>query len=362
MTAPQRQRAWATRVGGLSGPFYAIGLAALVLTCLALTRDYAVPIAIAVLVWFLINALADALRRLPHIGHRLPLGGAQIVSVIVLFAGMIAASRVVVDNIRSLAEDLAGHETVLLGKLESWAAPLGIPTPIRLDTLLASVDLERLLAAVLGTTGSLISGVSLVFLYVLFLLLDQRYFEAKLRALVADEARRAALRDTLSRVGRETRLYLWLMSLISGGVALVTFGICRLVGLEGAGFWGFLAFALNFIPTIGSILAVAFPAAYGLVTLDDPAAVLGLIAALAALQFVAGEVVMPRLMGQRLNLSAFVILLVLVVWGAVWGPAGMFLAIPITVIICLICARFPATRPVAVLLSKDGRLPAAEAD
>ena len=61
-------------------------------------------------------------------------------------------------------------------------------------------------------------------------------------------------------------------------------------------------------------------------------------------------------MGRTLNLSSFVILFSLVSWGAVWGPAGMFLAIPITVILGLICARFPATRPIAILLSKDGKV------
>jgi hypothetical protein len=64
-------------------------------------------------------------------------------------------------------------------------------------------------------------------------------------------------------------------------------------------------------------------------------------------------------MGDRLNLSSFVIILTLVVWGAMWGPAGMFLAIPVTVILVMISARFETTRPIAILLSKDGRVPPA---
>jgi hypothetical protein len=59
-------------------------------------------------------------------------------------------------------------------------------------------------------------------------------------------------------------------------------------------------------------------------------------------------------MGTGLNLSSMVIMLALISWGAVWGAAGMFLAIPLTVILAMVLARFPATRPIAILLSKDG--------
>jgi predicted PurR-regulated permease PerM len=81
---------------------------------------------------------------------------------------------------------------------------------------------------------------------------------------------------------------------------------------------------------------------------------LAVAAILGAVQFLAGEVAVPRVMGSGLNLSSMVIMLALVGWGAVWGPAGMFLAIPLTVILAMVLARFPATRPIAILLSKDG--------
>ena len=194
-------------------------------------------------------------------------------------------------------------------------------------------------------------------MYVLFLLVDQRYTDAKLRALFPDPDRRNDIERTLGRIGSEVRAYVWLMFLISLGVALATYAIGSAIGLKGAGFWAFLAFALNFVPTIGSIAAVVLPALYGVLTLDDPINLGILIGGLTAVQFIAGELVLPKVMGARLNLSSVVILLMLVIWGAMWGPAGMFMAIPLTVIVVLICARFPTSRPIAILLSRDGRLP-----
>ena len=154
-------------------------------------------------------------------------------------------------------------------------------------------------------------------------------------------------------------IFIGLMFLISLGVGLVTFFVCSAFGVKGAAFWGFLAFGLNFIPTIGSILAVVIPCLYALLTFDNRIALGGLISGLSATQFIAGEVILPRLMDDHLNLSAFAVLLSLVVWGVLWGPVGMFLGIPITVIAAVLCSRKDRTLSIAILLSKDGQNPQA---
>lgn len=338
-------------------PFYALGFVVLAIFALSAARDYAVPIAIAILIWFLINALAAAIRRIPEVGSSIPRWLAKSVSVAVLFGLITIGVNVIVMNVSALSASVPEAGAGLLAKLEGLLTPLGLGKFAEAGGLQESLEIERAAGWVLSVAQGLISDISLVFLYVMFLLADEGYYEAKLRALVADEERRADLRRALDRIAGETRAYLWLMTVLSLGVALATYAAAAAVGLPGAGFWGFVAFALNFIPTIGSITAVVLPVVYALLTLEDPVMLIGLIAALSAIQVVAGELVMPRLMGDRLNLSSAVILLMLVVWGAMWGPAGMFLAIPITVILAFACAHFPATRPVAVILSKDGRVP-----
>ena len=340
-----------------SGPFFALGFLALTITCLTFARDYAVPIAIAVLVWFLIDAMSAALRRWPRIGPHIPGWLARTVAVLAITGAIALAVQVVVDNVAELSEGITADGKVLLAKLESFLASFGLPVQVTPGEIYDVLRFEEIFTWALGAARGLIADAALVLLYVLFLLVDERYYLVKLQALVPDEERRERVRAALRRIGAETRAYLYMMSLISLGVALVTYAVCSAVGVAGAGFWGFVAFVLNFIPTIGSITAVVLPVLYALLTLGDPVALIVLIAALSATQFVAGELVLPRVMGDRLNLSSVVILLMLVVWGAMWGPAGMFLAIPITVILTLICARFDTTRPIAVLLSKNGQVP-----
>ena len=334
------------------GLFYGLGFMVLLAASLTLARPWLVPIAVAVLIWFLINALAGALE---HRAPRLPKGAPTALALVALVAGVVVVSTIITRNVGALTEGLTGVDDRLVAAAEQGLAALGLQDRVDLGRVLRGFRFEDVTTTALGTAQGLVSDTGLVLLYVAFLLVDQRFYEPKLRALIPEPEKRARLRRTLKRIADETRAYLWLMFLISVGVGVATGVILWLFGVAGAAFWGFLAFTLNFIPTIGSILGVAIPAVYALLSLPDPATLLLPVPALAAVQFTAGEVVLPRVMGDRLNLSAFAILLLLVVWGAMWGPAGMFLAIPISVILMIVFAEFDTTRPIAIFFSKSGR-------
>lgn len=331
--------------------FFALAVVMLLATGLALGRPYLVPIAVAVLIWFLINAMAEAMQRAVR---GAPWWLVQLLAVAVLFGAIVLMGRIVAGSLAALAEGIEGIDAALVGAVNGVIARLGFSQRLTLDLLHDGIDLESLFRLAFDAVRGIASNVSLVFLYVMFLLVDQRFYRAKLTALVPDAGHRAALDETLRAVADTTRSYLWVMTAISAGVGVLTGVVCLLFGVPGAAFWGFLAFALNFIPTIGSILAVAIPAVYALLSVPGDAVLLGMVPLLSAVQFIAGEVVLPRVLGRRLNLSAFVILLSLVLWGALWGPVGMFLAIPIMVILTILFAAFPATRPIAIALSRDG--------
>ncbi|MEM6744473.1 MAG: AI-2E family transporter [Pseudomonadota bacterium] len=351
-----------TRLGRslAAGPFFLLAFVCLAAWALWASRDHAVPIALAVLVWFLINGMADvARRRVPPIASA-PRAFAQTGAALVFFGLLVGAANLVGQSLADLASDLSLADSPLYGRVRAVAAEWGLDLRRARVILLENLNFEEVVGGALEFARGLVSDIALVFLYTLFLLIDERFYEAKLRALVPDEARRLRLQDRLAEISDETRLYLWLMTLVSAGVGLATWAACLAAGVAGAAVWGFLAFGLNYIPTIGSILGVAAPAIFAALTLGDPWALGLLLLALAATQFTAGELVVPRVMGTSLNLSSFVILLTLVLWGALWGAAGMFLAIPITVIAVMVFARFEATRPLAILLSKTGEVPAAE--
>jgi predicted PurR-regulated permease PerM len=129
----------------------------------------------------------------------------------------------------------------------------------------------------------------------------------------------------------------------------------RLCGLEFAALWAVLIAFLNFVPYVGSVLGVALPVLMAVVQFQEPGLVLTLFLALAAAQFAIGNFLDPYVMGNSLNLSPFAILVSLAAWSELWGIAGAFLAVPITAILAIVFSEFPATRPLAVLLSMGGR-------
>ena len=132
----------------------------------------------------------------------------------------------------------------------------------------------------------------------------------------------------------------------------------RWVGVDFAETWALLIFVLNYIPNIGSIVAVAFPALLALVQFETLGPFIILVISLTAIQLAIGSVLEPMLMGNTLNMSPFAIILALAFWGTIWGIVGMFLSVPIMVMVMIVCAHVPSWRWVAILLSKDGQIPA----
>lgn len=111
-----------------------------------------------------------------------------------------------------------------------------------------------------------------------------------------------------------------------------------------------LALLLNFIPTIGSIIAGTLPALYALAT-RDPGTALAVAGGLLVIEQIMGNYVDPRLMGHQIALSPVVVLITLMVWGWIWGPLGAFLATPITVLMATLFAHSRRLRPAGMLLA-----------
>ena len=203
---------------------------------------------------------------------------------------------------------------------------------------------------------SIVSGLIVVLLYVTFLLMERSVFATKIANISSDPQRVANVQRLIGHVNARIGTYLALKTAVSVVQGLVSWAILALLGVEFAAFWAVLIGLLNYVPYIGSVLGVALPVAFATMQFADLNHVLLVLLALAVSQFVIGFFLDPYLMANSLNLSPFVILVSLAVWSALWGIAGAFLAVPITACIALVCAEFEATRPVAVLLSRDGRV------
>ncbi len=142
----------------------------------------------------------------------------------------------------------------------------------------------------------------------------------------------------------------FLMSLCTG----LGFGLtCWIFGIDFALFWGFLAFVLNFIPTVGSILATVPPILLGLIQLSSFSALLILVLCLVIIQFFFGNFLEPKLLGASLSLNTVVVILGLVFWGYLWGVTGMILSVPLLVLLKVILAQIPDAKMIVRLMGSS---------
>ena len=158
---------------------------------------------------------------------------------------------------------------------------------------------------------------------------------------------KSAFTDVVAQIARYISVKFYI-SLLTG--ILVYLGTL-LIGLDFPVIWGFIAFVLNFIPTFGSIISGILTSVFALVQFwPEPAPVILTVLLMLGVNMILGNIVEPKIQGRNLGLSPFVIIVSLSVWGWIWGFAGMVLAVPIMVVIKIICENIEILHPVSILL------------
>lgn len=328
------------------------GIAALMVYVLVTGRDLLIPLAIAIMIWYLINALS----RTIEVRLKVPGWLALTLSITALIVALGLIVEMISGNIAAVREAAPTYQANI-EKLVAQAVAIGglkeMPT---IGHVVDQVDVRALIAGVASATASVAGNAGLILIYVIFLLAEQRTFGRKIKALFPDSGRQKEVQDVLSDIRDRTQKYVSVKTSLSLLTAIVSYVVLAIVGVDLAIFWAFLIFLLAYIPTIGSLLGVVFPALLAIIQFGSLGPFLVVAVGLGAAQFLIGNVLEPRMMGKSLNLSSLVVIISLAVWGSIWGVTGMFLCVPITVIMMIILAEFRQTRPVAILLSADGRV------
>ncbi|MGK0456129.1 MAG: putative PurR-regulated permease PerM [Lentimonas sp.] len=314
------------------------------------------PLVIAGAIAYLINILAHTICMFRFKGASIPHVIAMGFAIAVILTSIGLIIQLITLNIASVIEEVPKYQENL-GKLTKKIYGLfGVEEAPNIQQILSSIDFRSYLQDFGGTVRSLLSRTGIIFVYLIFLLLEQRTFSSKIQALVSNPNRLEDVFALIEKIRSDIRTYIGIKVLTSAGTALLSYLVLSLVGVDFASFWAVLIFLLNFIPTIGSIIATAFPSILTLVQFDTLGPFIITASVLTGIQFCVGSLLEPRLMGSRLNLSPIVILLSLGLWGSIWGIPGMFLCVPITVVTVIICSYFPTTRSLAILLSGNGEL------
>ncbi len=204
-------------------------------------------------------------------------------------------------------------------------------------------------ASTLGQLGNVMSNATLIIFIVLFILLEMNSIALKAKILGSTEGKTM---QYLSRIERSVRHYLVIKTIVSILTGLLIGLFLWIFGVEYAILWGLIAFLMNYIPNIGSIIAAipAFLFAWIQLGFIDAMWVLGIFA---VVNLFVGYVVEPRALGRGMGLSTLVVFLSLIVWGYILGIVGMFLSVPLTMIFKIVFEQSESTRPLAAMLGTD---------
>jgi len=319
-----------------------------------------VPLALA-------TFIAVASLPLLHLAERKGTPTGAAILIVVLFDA--AALFLFGWLVRLASLEVSSEYSVYLLRLQqlessaiAWFAERGIelepiasfwfPQQPGLDGTSAVGDVERLFSLVkvvlLGATD-ILTMVFLVVLIFIFMLAEAAKLGRKLRLIVG--------RDRLGRSAKiiqEIQHFLAIKTVISAATGLTLGAATWALGLDFALLWGLLAFLLNFIPNVGSIIAAIPAVAIALLQIGPGAALLVALVYI-GVNALFGNFLEPMLMGRQLGLSTLVVVLALVFWGWVWGPIGMFLSVPLTMALKIGLENSPEFRWVAILMASDGR-------
>jgi len=218
--------------------------------------------------------------------------------------------------------------------------------------LLKNIDFSTLFGNITSAITSIVSSAGLIFIYVLFILLEHRYFKEKLELMSSNPLKRSRINSIVSKIKNDIRAYFFIKTLTSITTWVLSYIVLVLFKVDFALFWGFSIFILNFIPTVGSIIAVTIISIFAAIQFWLNFIWIVLVSILIWIQFLIWSVIEPKLMWSKLNLSPLVILLSLGLWGSIWWVIGMLLSVPIMVIINIVLSKFDSTKPISILLSE----------
>ncbi|MDE6224324.1 MAG: AI-2E family transporter, partial [Alphaproteobacteria bacterium] len=257
-------------------------------------------------------------------------------------------------NINDVSKTFSSYQqnfTLLVDKIMTYFHI----TSLNSKTIIQNINIPKLINYVVQNFAGFVSSTAMVLVYILFLILEEKSLINKLPLLFKEKKNLKTVKNIFTKIFSKIRTYMLVKFFTSFLTAIISYIIMKSVNLDFSLFWAILMFLLNFIPTFGSIVASIFPILLSLLQFNDTLLPFTIITTgIIITQLVIGNIIDPKLTGNSLNLSPLVLILSLVIWGHIWGIMGMFLSVPIMIILTIILHEIPQTKKIAVLLTHDG--------
>lgn len=323
-----------------------LGMLVIILSGIRVAADIIVPFILALFIAVVLNPVVQRMVKL-----RIPRVFAVSLLIVIIVMLMVLLLAYLGTSLNELARTLPQYRSSLvipLKNLEPWLQRAGIGVSV--DELVKYIDPNAAMTLVTNLLAQLSNAMSSIFLLLLtvvFMLLEVPQLPNKLKQMMSRPIEgMAAIQRAIDSVSH----YLVLKTAISIVTGLVAWGMLAALDVRFAFVWGLLAFALNYIPNIGSVLA-AIPPIAQVLAFSGLYDALVVLAGYLIINLVFGNILEPRIMGRGLGLSTLVVFLSLIFWGWLLGPVGMLLSVPLTIIVKIALEQTNGGQSIAVLLS-----------
>ncbi len=335
--------------------YFFITAIGIVLT-LSYGQSLIIPILFALILWFFVKKIRQIIDRVPFIKKFFPSWLKNMIPTLIILVVISLVSEILLVNIRNLVDNYPKYVANIEVIIKNINDLFNINIIDNFKTQAEGFNLTKLVSNILQSLTDLLSNTFLIIIYTLFIFLEESNFSNKLKNVYTDKARYNNLNHILLNIEKSIANYIGVKTMTSLSTGVLSYIVLLIIGIDSPLFWAFLIFIFNFIPTIGSIIATAFPAVFCLLQFGDIMPSIMVILFVGAIQLIIGNILEPRVMGSSLNISPLVAIIALLVWGSIWGITGMLLSIPITVIIVITLSHFDKTKPIAIMLSEKGTI------
>ncbi len=329
--------------------------AGLMIFMLIFFKELLKPLALGVLLWYMIKAFNGLIEKIKFRGKPLNAWvrrGIALLTVVGIIQGSV---QLLVANISQIIANYPVYQATLNEMITSLGNTFGIGDfSEQAQKWVGELNIEGFLKDMLTSTSALIGNFFLVIIYAVFLLLEENSFVRKMSTVLSAPDQADRIHHIMIQIYHSTNKYMLVKAFVSALTGILGYFVMLAVGVDFAFLWALLIFALNFIPYVGSVISTLLPATFSVLQFGEFLPFVWIFGSIMIIHAIIGNYVEPKVMGKSLNLSPLVVLVALSFWGSVWGLLGMLLSVPFTSIMLITFAQFPSTRPIAILLTENG--------
>ena len=329
--------------------FMAILIVAVILVFVLKTlKDIFIPIIIAVFLSYLFAPITENLAKI-----KIP----RLASLLIILGIITVAGRywvqILITNARAFIEFYPTLESQTLSTLTRWLQEYLKIEVMDVQGIIQHTRVQELLSSSVRISLDFVGKLALTLLILVFIYLSYGNYPKLIKKAFGKDSRRLGkIFELIRNSNRQITQYFMVKTLISIGTGVLTGTACAILGIKFAILWGFLAFLLNYIPYIGSFVAIILPIVLSVFQFPHSYKPFVTGGVLFGIQLFMGNYLDPEMMGNKFNLSPIVIIFSLFFWGYVWGIVGAFFAVPITAMIKIFMQNIEPLQPIAILMSK----------